>query len=519
MRATNPVQSEVPLEDTAPWIETDDPQIDGAVSVCPVRDDSGRDGVRIKLLEGEPDAFEAFYDALPSSPVFRVLHREPGAIVFADAPDHTPKPRRFGIEAIDALERVGPLLRGLDPSEIRVASTGGLQLIPRYRSAATANIYQGLARFLEAQHPSDDDPRLPRAISALLDPAPEIQRTARSILVGARLPNRSKVHGGVKLTVVPDHEPPGARADRAPPRAAVVIRPEDLRDLGPADRSAAAGIAGVPLSVLDGLLAADLPLVLETHRRSRTAHQAAARIRKETGLPTHTAAGGSMVSAAWTLSLLSISFATAFAAFTLSLVGLWLIPAGGMLLSLALLALSGRTAWSWWSQRALLIDARDADRESEEERQRRVANPALARVWSTLGDARTALGRANLPAAPASDLRGVLKAAEAEFEALVKAHEAVRAPGSTSSDELRSRVDELDGEDPATQARRSRLQVALADAEALESRREDIVEAAKSIEAVLAEVVTALAHWEIEPGDERALASLSAAARRAKRAE
>ncbi|MEZ4323176.1 MAG: hypothetical protein R3F61_37275 [Myxococcota bacterium] len=492
--------------------------MDGAVSVCPVRDDSSRDGVRIQLVEDDPDRledFDAFYDGLPKSPVFQILDRDSGWVVFADAEEEPADLRRFGIEAIDGLERVSAHLRGLSADEVRVASTGGLELQPRYRPDPENSAWSGLADYLARHSPHGRDPRIDEAVAALRDPAPEIRRIARHHLVGTRPAATLTRTGELKLTVVPTAKPASGTLDRPPPRAAVLIPVETLKKLGPRERSAAAGLASVPLSVLDGLTAAGLPLVIEPHRRSRDARSAADRIRRDTGLPVEAATGGSTVAAAWSVSLAATGAATAFAAFTLSLIGIWVVPLLGFLLALGLMAMSARTGWTWVSQRSLLSAAQESDREAQEERARRVANPALARAWTALADARTALAQAELPQAPAADVRSVLKAAEAEIEALVRSQDAARSSGSgVSSAELLARIAEIPGTDPASVARRERLERSLADVEALEARRRHITDEANAIEAVLAEVTASLARWEADVGDEVALDQLLGAARR-----
>lgn len=492
----------------------------GTVSVCAVRDDADRDGVCIRLISGDLGDFEAFYDGLPESPVFRVLARWAGAIVFADGDIHADDPVRFGIEAIDALERVGGHLRGLDAEEIRVDSTGGLLLVPWYRAKPEGSVLDGLAGFLRASSPAGRDPRIDEAIAALADPAPEVRRTARAVLAGSRPAASLTRTGELKLTKVPGTRPPEAIHDRPPPRAAVLIPPDVLRELGPRERSAAAGIAGVPLAVLDGLAAGGLPLVLESHGRGRDARHSAERIRRATGLPAEASTGGSIVAAAWSASLAATAAATGFAAFTLSLVGLWWLPTFGFLLALGLAGMSLRTGYMWYSQRNLLADAQQAEIEATQERRRRFADPALARAWSALSDARTSLAAAGLPLAPAGDVRAVLAAAEREIEALGREHDALRGSSSTTAADLEARLASL-GDDEASHARRARLESTLADVLAMEERRKRVADDAASLESVLAEVRAAIGRWDADDAPEQALDGILAAAKRvqARRAE
>ncbi len=500
------------------WIETDDPLLDGVVTVCPVRTDDTvpRDGIQVSLCADDAaalDAFHAFYNAF-DHPAVVILDQAPGRVVLAGGRATTDDPRRFAIAALDALDVLQPALRGLVADEIRVAPDGSPRFVPRYREASDpdSRIPFGLAAFLEAQ---DDTEAIQNGIDALRDPTPEVRRTARARFA-ANSPAAQLTRTGELKVSTPDARRHPTHLTRVSPdaaRAAVLIPPDVLRGLDPGQRSAAAGHAGVSLAVLDGLAAAGLPLVLESHRRSRSARSAADEIARETGLPVQVSSGGSIVALAWAGSLAMTGLATAFATFVLYLVGLTLLPMVGAALSTTLFGLSARTGWTWWSQGALLADARDAQRESAEELRRRQADPVIARGFVALAEARRVLAGAGLPGSPATDVRTVLKAAERELDELVNAAAALRRESSAqSSRTLEAKLSELREDD---EPQRQRLQRRLERARDAEARQAALHREARSIEAVLDEVVAAVGRWEEELDDD-ALTALMQAAREAR---
>jgi hypothetical protein len=500
------------LEAVTRWIETEEPRIDGQVAICAVRSDEPvpRDGIRIALHEGEPQAFDAFYERF-AHPAVVVLAQEPGAVVLAGGHDHPDEPLEFAIAALDALDVLAPALRGLTAEEICVAPDGSPRLVPRFRAESdpSARIDHGLARFLEPC--AEDDPRLRAGIDALLDPTPEVRRTSRARFAGSTPAATLTRTGELKLQRT-QPAPPRSPVDATAARAVVLIPPSALRTLSPGQRSAAAGQAGVSLAVVDGLDAAGLPLVLEAYGRSRSARKAAERVIRETGLPAEASSGGSVVALAWAGSLAITGVATAFATFVLHLVGLTVLPVVGTGLSAVLFGLSGRTGWTWWSQRRLLADARDAIRESAEERERRRADPLLARGFAVLAEARRALAASRLPSAPATDVRSVLRAVEAELDRLVVASAALRRQAaSRPSEDLARELAALD-EGPS----RSRLERELERARRSEAQQQAIEADAQSLERVLSTMLDALSGWAAEPGDDAALEALVRAAHEAR---
>ncbi|MCA9570855.1 MAG: hypothetical protein KC656_23600, partial [Myxococcales bacterium] len=386
------------------WLPSaDDQEVDGLVEVCTVRDGDGREGVRVRLADpdsADREAFDAFYDGLRGSRSVHFVDRGPGYVVFAEADDAPTDVKRFAVEAVDAIEAVRSHLRGLGVREI-ACRDGAVHLRPRWRPDGGPPPLRGLGDYLR----SLDAHGLDEAVDSLTDAAPEVRRTARAMLVGQ--PADAGSNSLVKVTVAAPERQSRGQVDSVRPRGAVVIAPDRLAALTAPQRSAAAGLAGLPLSALDGLQAAGLPLVVETHRRSHHTHKRAQQIARDTGLPVEAAVGGGLLRPLFALSLVTTSVATAMGALSFALLGLFTLPLLGGLLTLGMLALAGWMSWSWNADRQLLDHAAHAEREADEERSRQGRDPLLARAWSALADARAALAAAGLPGAAASDLREV----------------------------------------------------------------------------------------------------------------
>lgn len=484
------------------WLpSTDDVTLDGAVEVCEVRDPRGRDGVRVRLVGSDPgelESFDAFYSDLVGCRGVHVLERDQGWVVFESADESPGDLKRFAMEAVERIEGCREVLRGLSADEIGCRE-GRVRLLPRWRQDAGTPPLRGLGDYLRRTERAGE---LDEALETLTTAAPEARRAARTRLLDAAAeePEKTEVHG-VKVTAVAATASRG-RVDTAEPRAAVVLTAERLGTLTAAQRSAAAGLAGLPIQALAGLQAGGLPLVLETHRRPGVAVRRATRLAEETGLPLEAATGGGVMRLLVASTLLMSAAASGMGAATFALVGLVTLPLLGALLTLAMLALGVWMGLGWNAERVLLRHAVEAFREAEEERNRQGREPELARAWSALADARAALAATSeLPAPAAADLRDVLRAAEAELQELAQNAEVVRR-GLAGGDpeEVRARLLEVppgaDGD-----RRRESLRRTLVELEDLVRRRERIAEEGQALEAVLSEMTGAVARWETTSGE------------------
>lgn len=477
------------------WLpSTDDVRRDGAVEVCAVQADDGRAGLRVRLLGDDPSeraAFEAFYDGLSTARQVHLVDRGPGWVVFESAEDLPADMKRFAVEAVDAIEAVRGALLGLSADEIGCRE-GRVHLQPRWRNTAGPPPLRGLGDYLRRQ----DARGLDDALDSLVDASPEVRGEARSKLVGQ--PSDAGSNALVKVTVAAPERQSRGQLDTVRPRAAVVVPPEALASLSPAQRSAAAGLAGLSLNALDGLQVAGLPLVLETHRRPADAARRSLHLSRETGLPLDAAVGGGVMRPLFALALFATSVGTAMGALSFAMLGLFTVPLLGAALTAAMTALGSWMLWAWQADRSLLAAATHAYGEAEEERARLERDPDLARAWSALADARASLAAAEgLPRAAAADLREVLRAAERELEALGKAREVVRkglAAGDPES--VRARLEGLDPDDPNLDRRRESLERTLQELEERMASGARILEDAHELEAVLSEVATAVTRWE-----------------------
>lgn len=499
---------------TSTWIAIEERVVDGNVEIVRVRNEHGVQGLRVRPREGDLQSFDHYYGEVSNHPAIPILQRTPGEVIFADCtePDGL-DPMRVAIDALDAV-RQQPKLKQLSVDAIRLGDDGRIRLMPRWEAAQPLDPLVAVGRFLQRIAVDHDDPRLERAIEAMLDPSPEIRQTARSVLQGEGPASRT---GTVQYTVVAKERQSRGALDRARPKAAVIVAHRTLRELDAAKKSAAAGIAGLSTNALDGLIAAGLPLVLETHDRAQPARIAATRIAQQTGLPVTATTGASSLTLLGATALGTTSVVTGLSALSLAAVGLWTLPFLGGLLSLGLALFTAWSVWSFVQDRGQLALAIEAAGEAEEERARRSADPELARGWEALHDARSALGMADLPSAPASDLRGVLAAAERELDRCSKRSVTIRRGlANASSTEIQRRLAAIDDTDDAQVQRALNLTKTLQEVLALEDEQRALSEAAHQLESVLVELTSAIARWESSPDDQESMTRVIAATQRAR---
>ncbi len=467
----------------ATWLPTsDDPELDGVVAIVPARSDDGREGVKIALRPEASNygpAFDAYYATLEGRPGIRILDRGEGWVVFEPAPDDPEDPHRFALEALAVVQPLVSTLTGLSTREIGCAD-GAVRLLPRWRPAGGPPPLHSLARYLEDRGASE----VQGAIRSLLGPDATPATTDEPNATAGSPANDVKV---TKIAPVRSR----ARLDLASPRAAVLIPSDRVAGLTPAQRSVAAGLVGLPTSTLDGLVAAGLPLVLEIHDRTSDAQSRSTRLARSYGLPVIAAKGGGIARPAFAIALLGSALVTLLAAGTFAAFGLFLLPLFGAVLGAGMFVFTARILSAWARDGKLLRLAAEAHREIEEERERLHRHPVLARAWSLLADARSALGTTGLPPAAASDLREVLQAAERELESLTRAWETVGESHPTAT--------------PTESGTESPLQ----------ERRERLHDATRTLVEVLETLTDAISRWETTSEDE-ALEAVLHATRRAR---
>lgn len=342
-------------------------------------------------------------------------------------------------------------------------------------------------------------PDLDRAVLKLLSSDPSDRAAALPLLLALadELPDlRPLTRPAVEVRTGPAHTAPGRHAP-LPGAAHVVVTGETLARLDPDRRSAAAGYARLPVTTVDALAAAGLPLVVERVAGSSEARRRAAELERESGLPLMAVAGRSLAPSA-VAAATGVAVTVAFAVGAIGL-ALGAVPVAGVaIVSTATFAATG--GWLWRrtavgnalvgeTQRAVLrIDAL-AD----------AADPggALDPSWRQLARVRRVLAGSNLPEPAAADLRGALKDLERRLLAMAEVwRSAARALDSMDLGRMRTRLAAFERAahpDPAQLAERDRLARTLADVDEVEGRRRALTEEARAIDATLEEIAAAIA--------------------------
>lgn len=271
-------------------------------------------------------------------------------------------------------------------------------------------------------------------------------------------------------------------------RAAVIVPAGALSRLDPAARSALAGWAEVPESVLDTLIERELPLVVARVGDAGDARRQAEAIRASADAPVEVYApsGG-----CGRLVLAGLAAAAGAAVAT----GLWVALGtawGAVLPPLVLVAFVVFAAASWRQRSAVVRGAELID----DEQQRAAGAPELVRARQRIAALRRQLAAAELPAAAAADLRAGLREVEQQAEALGRAGQVAReALGRVDAHGMRTRLDGLvrtAARDPDAAAERDRVARAVADIEDLEQRDARARADLARLEAALDEVAAGL---------------------------
>lgn len=326
---------------------------------------------------------------------------------------------------------------------------------------------------------------------------------------------RRPVTGEVLTTVSPTAPPAGARADRDP--AALVLLPADaLAALDPAGRSVAAGLARLPVAAVDDLAAAGLPLVVEDAPGPSAARRRAAELARVTGLPLQHGVRAPVP--AWVPPAVATAAASVPAGLGTALLVLGATPVAIVLLVLAIvvelagIALGRQVA----SRRAMHVGGLVSADRGRAARADRNAGGVLGPAWDRLARLRVDLGRAELPAAAAADLRGTLRDLERHLEDLARVSAAADAAvRQVDGEALRTRLlaANLGASDPQARAERDRLARTVADLDAVEARRALVASDVRSLLDGMAEIAALLGRLGEDP-DPAAVATLGTAARR-----
>lgn len=348
-------------------------------------------------------------------------------------------------------------------------------------------------------------PELDRAILRLLDPDPDARPGA--------LPDLQAAAGKPEDLRPLARDTSSPTASRAP--AVLTLRnttgrplvvPHDaLAGLAPREKSALAGLAGVPLAAVESLIRANLPLVvaretsqqaLDSHRRAvQDAVSVDALVPREprlgpVGWAALTAVGAGVPAA---LSLLLIPLINWLAVIPGALVGSAVGAVG--LWRMVVAAGAGRAA----------ADAEKAWAIQEKGHEVRSQWPSVVAVDQRIARLRQDLARADLPVAADADVRDALKAIEGRLDAMITVLQtAERALGAVDRDRLGTRLQTLErSQDPAHADAREQVARTAADLADVEARRDRQLDAIHQIEAALDELASALVEQDTAgAGDE-----------------
>jgi len=363
-------------------------------------------------------------------------------------------------------------------------------------------------------------PGLDRALALLLDenpvrraaalpllaegagPIPDLRLLARRPVRPATVPSSE-----VKVTTTPSR--PGsltsAKADVAAPRSAVVVPRTLLEALSPAERSALAGHAGLPLSRVDGLVRDGLPLVLGVHRARDGAEAPAATLARDTGLPIAAAYAPGLALPTAALAILSV--AAVFGA-----VGVILWPL--LVVAAAVGLAGGAVALQWRHKASAWNDVRAGWKALEHASG---GSPRLAARWERLAALRRDLARSPIPDTAATDLRGALRDVERHLDDLDRIEATVEeALSAAHAPDLRTRITSLSSaaaRDPRAADERDRLARTLADLEAVQDRQERLRADLTRVDDALDDLAAVLAEIGSRPESTGAIESLRATTR------
>jgi len=355
-----------------------------------------------------------------------------GTLQQARAPLPAGQVAALGVVLAPIVAAAGPAARGvLRAADIALDAAGDPVFAPSgaplKRVAGGAGGLPDVLEALAARGGAPAPPALRDALVLLRDTDPARRASALPLLAAAATPllgleallRPTDRTGSVKVTT---HGPAlrSAREDQDP-AGLVLIPASRLRALDPAQRSVAAGIAGVPVSALAALISAGRPLVLEALAGPSQARRRAQQLVVTTGLPVVQGARATVpgwVPTAITGAVGVTGFGLAAAigvlfswtlAVPIALVSLAAVFAGGVL---------ARTARRTTRHHGAGLQGLEHSRAAAGAVR---SDTVLASVWDTLTQLRVQVGAADLPAAIAIDLRSTLAALEERLTDLTRA--------------------------------------------------------------------------------------------------
>ncbi len=293
-------------------------------------------------------------------------------------------------------------------------------------------------------------------------------------------------------------------ADDDVPAGLVLVDAGDLAQLEPAQRSHAAGLAGVPLSVVHDLITARLPLVVATTTSRAGAVQQAQRLSRDSGLPV--AAGVRSGVSPWAVGATTAVAASVPALLVLltAALGAWFL-AVPLLLLLATIGLAGAWIGLATQRRRALHGAGLAGLRHARGRRGDHAVDLLAPAWDQLARVRAQLGAADLPTNANTDVRSVLKDLEERLLGLAtRAGASERALKQVDATQLRTRLAALTTQQElsdAQRAERDRLARTVSDLDAVAEHRRSVASEAARIRDALAEITAVLGQLGDDPGE------------------
>jgi hypothetical protein len=299
----------------------------------------------------------------------------------------------------------------------------------------------------------------------------------------------------------------------------VLISAPSLAALDPPARSLAAGLANLPITVVDELVAAGLPLVLETRNGRTAARERASELARTSGLPVAWGTPLGLPGWLWLVGAAAVSLLPLIVGFVLMFFAL--MPAAIVAWATALLGVvAGALAARRQDEVKVLyrsgMESRTRAREARSERDAGWLSPA----WDRLARLRLELARTELPSAASADLRGALKEIEGRLETLGQVGRAAdRTLRQVDLSALRTRLATLTaraGTDPEARAERDRVARTVADLDQVETRRATLTGEAARIDDLLGEIAAVVGQVAAEVTDEDALDRLHRTTRRAR---
>jgi hypothetical protein len=292
----------------------------------------------------------------------------------------------------------------------------------------------------------------------------------------------------------PNNSHVGAKRS-VPPRWFGVVDAAVVARLAPARQSVLAGLMELPIAVLAEQIAAGEPLVVAVGASAAEVDRRSAEVRETTGLAPVRVGGTGC--APWLMAAATLSWVP------LSLALGWLAGGGfGALTALAPWAILGWLAYRMRDSRQRLTAARRAEARSRDARGSPI--PAVQTLRRRIAQLRLRLGRADLPDAASTDLRGAID----EIERRTLLSEKVLT--STDEAKIRSELAKLDepsnanptSGDPARTARiRDDLRAAMDHADQAFADLVRTEAALDELDAWLTRAETTLTGPEVRTGD------------------